>query len=265
VMAGEIVLSAAAEKGVEILPVDSEHSAIFQCLQGHNRRELDKIILTASGGPFRTTLKQDFLTITPKEALNHPTWSMGEKISIDSATLMNKCLEAVEAKYLFNLSHDQIEILVHPESIVHSMVAYIDGSMIAQLGTPDMKTAIAYAMSWPSRLPLKQALPDFSAMGHLTFEAPDFNRFPSLGFAQKACEKGGSLPAVMNAANEAAVPAFLDGRLAFPDIFNIIEAVMEAHHIRLNPTLSEILDADAWARQEASDRIEEKREKKNSL
>ena len=259
VMAGEIVLSAAAEKGVAVLPVDSEHSAIFQCLQGHNRSELDRIILTASGGPFRTKPKEEFLHITREQALNHPTWSMGEKISVDSATLMNKGLEAVEAKYLFDLSYDQIDILVHPESIVHSMVAYIDGSMIAQLGSPDMKTAIAYAMSWPRRLPLKQPLPDFSAMGRLTFEAPDLDRFPSIGFARKACQEGGSLPAVMNGANEAAVAAFLEGRILFLDIFNIIKTVMDAHGAQSNPTLSDILDADAWARREAHARIEEKR------
>ncbi|VEN74007.1 1-deoxy-D-xylulose 5-phosphate reductoisomerase [Candidatus Desulfarcum epimagneticum] len=251
VMAGEIVLKAARESRAAILPVDSEHSAIFQCLEGQRRKDLEKIILTASGGPFWNRPDVDFSRIRPEDALAHPTWSMGKKISVDSATLMNKALEAVEAMRLFHLSHDQIEILIHPQSIVHSMAAYIDGSVMAQMGVPDMKTAIAYALSYPKRLPLRQPLPDFALLKSLEFEKPDPKRFPSLDFAKEACEKGGSLPAVMNAANESAVAAFLEGRALFSDIFAIIETVMARHLPIPDPSLSDILEADAWARETA--------------
>jgi 1-deoxy-D-xylulose-5-phosphate reductoisomerase len=258
VMAGEIVLKAARKNQVAILPVDSEHSAIFQCLEGQRRNDLEKIILTASGGPFRNRPEADFSRIRPEDALAHPTWSMGKKISVDSATLMNKALEAVEAMRLFRLSHDQIDILIHPQSVVHSMVAYIDGSIIAQMGVPDMKTAIAYALSYPKRLPLRQPLPDFALLKSLEFEKPDPKRFPSLEFAKEACEKDGSLPAVMNAANESAVAAFLEGRALFSDIFTIIERVMERHLLIPDPTLSDILEADAWARETANHLIAHK-------
>ena len=201
VMAGELVMNAAAAKGVDILPVDSEHSAIFQCLSGNRKKDLDKILLTASGGPFRARPKQAFDDIQLEDALKHPTWQMGKKITIDSATLMNKGLEVIEAKFLFDVSYDQITVVIHPQSIVHSMVAYKDGSIIAQLGIPDMKGAIAYAISYPERLPLDQPLPDFAGMGALNFEKPDFEKFPCLSLAYRAVTVGGTLPAVLNAAN----------------------------------------------------------------
>jgi len=249
VMAGEIVMKRAAEKGIKILPVDSEHSAIFQCLAGQRKEDMDKILLTASGGPFLNRPKQEFADIKPEDALRHPTWQMGKKITIDSATLMNKGLEVIEAKWLFNVSQDRIEVVVHPQSIIHSMVAYKDGSLIAQLGIPDMKGAIAYALSWPERLPLKQPVPDFANMTGLTFQKPDTNKFPCLKLAFKACEQGGTLPAVLNAANEVAVYAFLNHRISFPDIPAMIEKVMERHTIIRNPSLSDILEADRLARE----------------
>ncbi|MDM8551590.1 1-deoxy-D-xylulose-5-phosphate reductoisomerase [Desulfobacterales bacterium HSG2] len=247
VMAGEIVMKRAADKGVRILPVDSEHSAIFQCLAGQRREDLDKILLTASGGPFLNKPGNQFADIKPEDALKHPTWQMGKKISIDSATLMNKGLEVIEAKWLFDVSQDQIEVVVHPQSIIHSMVAYKDGSVIAQLGIPDMKGAIAYAISWPERLPLNQPLPDFANTG-LTFQKPDMERFPCLALAFEACNIGGTLPAVLNAANESAVEAFLENRISFVQIPTVIRKRMEQHTVIQDPTLSDILEADRWAR-----------------
>jgi len=247
VMAGEIVMKQAADKGVRILPVDSEHSAIFQCLAGQRREDLDKILLTASGGPFLNKPGNEFADIKPEDALKHPTWQMGKKISIDSATLMNKGLEVIEAKWLFDVSQDQIEVVVHPQSIIHSMVAYKDGSVIAQLGIPDMKGAIAYAISWPERMPLNQPIPDFANTG-LTFQKPDMERFPCLALAFKACEIGGTLPAVLNAANESAVEAFLENRISFTHIPAVIRKRMEQHTVIQDPTLSDILEADRWAR-----------------
>jgi 1-deoxy-D-xylulose-5-phosphate reductoisomerase len=249
VMAGEIVMKRAADKGIKILPVDSEHSAIFQCLAGQRREDMDKILLTASGGPFLNRPKHEFADIKPEDALRHPTWQMGKKITIDSATLMNKGLEVIEAKWLFNVSQDQIEVVVHPQSIIHSMVSYKDGSVIAQLGIPDMKGAIAYAVSWPERLALKQPVPDFANMTGLTFRKPDMDKFPCLKLAFKACEQGGTLPAVLNAANEVAVYAFLNHRISFPDLPAIIGKVMERHTVVTNPSLSDILEADKWARE----------------
>ena len=213
VMAGEMVMKRAKDKGVNIFPVDSEHSAIFQSLLGHRKEDLDRIHLTASGGPFRNRSKAEFSNIQPEDALKHPTWQMGAKITIDSATLMNKGLEVIEAKHLFAVSQDQISVVIHPQSIVHSMVSYRDGSIIAQLGIPDMKGAIAYAISFPERLPLKQPIPDFGRIGSLTFADPDFDKFPCLGLAFDACETGGTLPAVLNAANEIAVAAFLEKKI----------------------------------------------------
>ncbi len=254
VMAGDIVMKRAEEKGVHIIPVDSEHSAIFQCLSGQRKKDLDKIILTASGGPFLNKPHEAFQTITPKDALNHPTWQMGEKISIDSATLMNKGLEIIEAKHLFGLSHEQIEVLVHPQSIVHSMVAYKDGSIIAQMGIPDMKEAIAYAMSYPERLPLNQPLPDFHNID-LTFKKPDFEKFSCLKLAYRACEIEGTLPAVLNAANEVAVDGFLKKRLTFTAIPDMIAHIMDMHSVIHHPALSDIIDADTWARTQAKQMI----------
>jgi 1-deoxy-D-xylulose-5-phosphate reductoisomerase len=251
VMAGEVVMGQVAAKGVRLLPVDSEHSAIFQSLVGHRRSDLDKVLLTASGGPFRTRSAASFAAITPADALKHPNWAMGNKITIDSATLMNKGLEVIEAMWLFGLTEGEIEVVVHPESIVHSMVAYGDGSVIAQMGIPDMKGAIAYALAYPERLPLAQPLPDFTALGTLNFEAPDLERFPCLGLAFEAAATGGTMPAVLNAANEIAVAAFLEERIGFTKIPRVIEAVMAAHAVRSHADIEEIMAADRWAREEA--------------
>jgi 1-deoxy-D-xylulose-5-phosphate reductoisomerase len=256
VMAGSIVTRKVAETGVQLLPVDSEHSAIFQCLQGQRRQDLDKIILTASGGPFLDTPAKDLAAIIPDQALKHPNWNMGAKITIDSATLMNKGLEVIEAKWLFDLAPEQIEVLVHPQSIIHSMAAYHDGSIVAQMGIPDMQQAISYALSYPRRLGLQQSLPDFAALGQLTFRQPDMTRFPCLKLAFDACRRGGTLPAVMNAANEVAVQAFLDRQLTFTDIPKVVEAAMKTHQIDCDPDVAAVLNADAWARKTAKDIVQ---------
>ena len=255
VMAGELVMARAASAGVRILPVDSEHSAIFQCLAGQRRQDLDRILLTASGGPFRELPRERFEAVRPQDALKHPTWQMGRKITIDSATLMNKGLEVIEARWLFDVPPEKIEVLVHPQSIVHSMVAFRDGSVLAQLGVPDMKGAIAYALSCPERWALGQPLPDFSGLGGLTFENPDLRRFACLGLAFDACRTGGTLPAVMNAANEVAVAAFLDGRIGFGAIAAIIADTMGAHPVVGHPALEDILQADRWARTVAQEAV----------
>lgn len=255
VMAGEIVMDRARERGAVILPVDSEHSAIFQCLQGQRMQDVSQLMLTASGGPFLDLPRRDFAAITPQQALKHPNWSMGPKITIDSATLMNKGLEVLEARWLFDVDHEHIQVVVHPQSIVHSMVAFTDGSIIAQLGIPDMQGAIAYALAYPERLPLKQPLPDFSAGSALTFQPPDFDRFPCLGLAFDACRQGGTAPAALNAANEAAVEAFLSERIGFSDIPAVIAGTMESHRASAAPDLETILDADRSARQKAAELI----------
>ena len=251
VMAGEVVVKQAKRNGITILPIDSEHSAIFQCMAGNRRQDLEKIHLTASGGPFLKKPGEEFEKIKTEDALNHPTWKMGRKVSIDSATLMNKGLEVIEAKCLFDVSHDMIEVVIHPQSIIHSMVSYRDGSVIAQLGIPDMKGAIAYAISYPERLPLKQPQPDFPNIGALTFERPDMEKFPCLALAFKACEIGGTLPAVLNAANEVAVQAFLEHKIAFVKIAEIISETMERHTVIKDSSLDDILEADQWAREHA--------------
>lgn len=251
VAAGKIVMKLAAEKGVDILPVDSEHSAIFQALQGNHRSALKRILLTASGGPFFNKSREELLSVTPEAALRHPNWSMGRKITIDSATLMNKGLEVIEAHWLFGVPVDRIAVHVHPESIVHSMVEYIDGSVIAQLGIPDMKIPIAYALSYPERLPVQAPALDLFSQQKLTFFPPDDDKFPCLGLAYEACRRGSTVPAVLNAANEVAVNAFLDGRITFPDIPRIIGTVMERHRAVDELTLQAILAADRWAREEA--------------
>jgi len=256
VMAGDLVMQRAAQKGVDILPIDSEHSAIFQCLQGEHQSDVDKILLTASGGPFFRRPREEFKDITLAQALKHPNWQMGKKITIDSATLMNKGLEVLEAKCLFGLSHRAIEVVIHPQSVIHSMVAFHDGSVMAQLGIPDMKVAIAYALSYPMRLPLKQSLPIFDAGLTLTFDQPDLAKFPCLALAFKACETGGTLPAVLNAANEIAVHAFLNESIAFVDIPMVIEQTMNRHAVVPDPELAGILDADQWARINTRDVIE---------
>jgi 1-deoxy-D-xylulose-5-phosphate reductoisomerase len=252
VMAGALVMDRVAACGVKLMPVDSEHSAIFQSLAGHRDNGVREMLLTASGGPFLTRPADTFNAISPEDALNHPNWSMGHKISIDSATLMNKGLEVIEARWLFDVTPDRIEVVVHPQSIVHSMVAYRDGSVVAQLGVPDMRGAIAYALSWPERLPLGLPVPDFSKLGSLTFEPPDLERFPALGLAFRAVRTGGTFPAVLNAANEAAVSAFLDGTLSFPGIARTVEAVMDRHEPLTDPDLEAILAADRWARKTAA-------------
>jgi len=257
VMAGDVVMQKSTEKGVQILPIDSEHSAIFQCLQGERKNDVDRIFLTASGGPFLNRPIHEFSSITREEALNHPNWEMGDKITIDSATLMNKGLEVLEAKCLFGLSRKMIEVVIHPQSVIHSMVAYHDGSVMAQLGIPDMKVAIAYALSYPQRLPLRQPLPVFDRNQALTFQQPDLDKFPCLGLAFNACEVGGTLPAVLNAANEVAVHAFLDQQIRFIQIPVVVASTMEKHTVIYRPVLEDILAADRWARQFAEEMIKE--------
>ncbi|MFC1826065.1 1-deoxy-D-xylulose-5-phosphate reductoisomerase [Thermodesulfobacteriota bacterium] len=251
VMAGEIVVKRAAAQGVRILPIDSEHSAIFQCITGNRREDLDRIILTASGGPFLDRPTDEFAGIKPAEALNHPTWQMGKKVTIDSATLMNKGLEVIEAKCLFGISQERIEVVIHPQSVIHSMVVFKDGAIMAQMGIPDMKGAIAYAMSYPQRLALKQPIPNFAELGALTFAPPDLEKFPCLALAYKACEAGETLPAVLNAANEVAVQAFLEHKIAFVKIAEIISETMERHTVVNDASLDDILVADQWARGQA--------------
>jgi 1-deoxy-D-xylulose-5-phosphate reductoisomerase len=257
VMAGALVMQAVAKNKIHLLPIDSEHSAIFQCLQGNHKEDLHRIFLTASGGPFRKKPFSEFATISPAEALKHPNWRMGNKITIDSATLMNKGLEVIEAKWLFDLNPEQIQVLIHPQSIIHSMVAFYDGSVLAQLGIPDMQEAIAYALSYPRRLPLHQPLPDFVRIQSLTFENPDLERFPCLDLAFKACRIGGTMPAVLNAANEVAVDAFLAEQITFLDLPRIIAETMAEHTVEHEPDLSGIMQVDAWARQSAKIKVDE--------
>ena len=226
VMAGRLMTTAARHHGVPLLPVDSEHSAVFQCLCGHNRRDVHRILLTASGGPFRELPKEQFATITVDDALRHPTWKMGAKITIDSATLMNKGLEVIEARWLFDVAPEQVQVVVHPQSIVHSMVEYIDGSVIAQLGVADMGVPILYALTYPERRPTPAARLDLASVGQLTFFEPDPARFPCLRLARQALDLGGAAPVVLNAANEIAVAAFLDRRLAFTEIPELIEQAL---------------------------------------
>jgi 1-deoxy-D-xylulose-5-phosphate reductoisomerase len=255
VMAGGVVTSRAAARGTRIIPVDSEHSAVFQCLQGQPADSLSRILLTASGGPFLARPREEFSSITRTEALRHPNWAMGPKISVDSATLMNKGLEVIEATWLFGVPQDMIQVVVHPQSVIHSMVAFRDGSVMAQLGIPDMKAAIAYALSFPERLALGQPLPDFSGGLKLTFEAPDLEKFPCLALAFEACRRGATLPAVLNAANEVAVAAFLEERLPFTGIAGIIGRTMGMHSPTQHPSLEDILAADHWARDTAAELV----------
>jgi 1-deoxy-D-xylulose-5-phosphate reductoisomerase len=257
VMAGELVMKKALNAGVNIFPIDSEHSAIFQCLEGHCKTDLNHILLTASGGPFLNWPKSKFERIKPEDALNHPTWQMGKKITIDSATLMNKGLEIIEAKWLFDVSFDQIQVVVHPQSIVHSMVAYCDGSIIAQLSKPDMIGAIAYALTYPERLKIDNSMLNLPSLGSLTFSTPDLDKFPCLSLAMEACRIGGTLPSVLNAANEKAVGFFLENKIRFIQIPKIIERVMDQHQAIHSPGLKEILESDQWARHIAEDVMDE--------
>jgi 1-deoxy-D-xylulose-5-phosphate reductoisomerase len=257
VAAGHLVVEKAREKGVRVLPVDSEHSAIFQCLNGQQRQAIRRIILTASGGPFRDFSMAQLETVTPADALKHPNWEMGRKITIDSASMMNKGLEVIEAKWLFDTDIDSIDVLIHPKSIVHSMVEFIDGSIIAQLGIPDMRVPIAYALSYPERVPLDDTRLDLLKATPLEFFQPDPNRFPCLRLACDAGRAGGTLPAVLNGANEAAVEAFLNHHIKFIQIPVVIAEVLSRHHSIGSPALEEILAADSWSRQEANKIIKE--------
>jgi len=268
VMAGEIVMREARDNRVHVLPVDSEHNAIFQCLQSERglgapkdrgaeaaptfqSPDVRRIILTASGGPFRQTPKKDFDSITPEEALKHPTWNMGPKITIDSATLFNKGLEMIEAHWLFGVEMERVEVVIHPQSIVHSMVEFADGSTLAQLSYSDMCFPIQYAVTWPDRVPNTLPPLDFSKVSRLEFFTPRYADFPALNLARRAGETGGTLPAVMNAANEIGVAAFLDRRVRFPEIWHVVEEVMNRHAAIAHPDLDAILEADRWARNEA--------------
>jgi len=251
VTAGQLVMEEARKQGINIFPVDSEHSAIYQCLLGNNEKQVEKIIITASGGPFRGKTLEQLKNITPAQALKHPNWNMGSKITIDSATLMNKGLEVIEAKWLFGRELDQIQVLVHPQSIIHSMVEYIDGSVIAQLGSPDMRIPIQLALTYPNRCKNNFSKIDFLKCSQLTFEEPDTKTFRCLQLAYDAIKSGGTMPAVMNAANEIAVSAFLANRTAFTSIPEIIESVMMAHKVNISPGLDDIIEVDSWARKQA--------------
>jgi 1-deoxy-D-xylulose-5-phosphate reductoisomerase len=256
VMAGELMTEAARASGAELLPVDSEHNALHQCLRGEKHSEVRRIILTASGGPFRTKTKTQMQESTVSEALRHPTWSMGAKITIDSATLMNKGLEVIEAHWLFGFSPDQIGIVVHPESVVHSMIELVDGSVLAQLGVTDMRHAIQYALTYPERYDCELPPLDLTALSALHFELPDLDRFPCIALAYRALRTGGTLPAAMNAANEEAVQAFIDERISLTDIPLVIEAVMDGHNTQPATELAAILEADRQARLAAASEIQ---------
>lgn len=243
VTAGHIIMPLAAKMGVKILPVDSEHSAIFQCLNGERQNRIDKILLTASGGPFRGRKREDLQQVQVEDALKHPNWSMGRKITIDSATLVNKGLEVIEAKWLFGVEPEQIQVVVQPKSLIHSMVQFEDGAVIAQLGTADMKLPIQYALTWPERAPLPGERLDFAAIGRIAFEAPDTETFLGLPLAYRAIKAGGSMPAVFSAANERAVALFLDRKISFLQIYEVIEAAMEDRRVIPNPSVEQILEA----------------------
>ncbi|MEN3943180.1 1-deoxy-D-xylulose-5-phosphate reductoisomerase [Prosthecobacter sp. SYSU 5D2] len=252
VMAGEAVMEAARRKGVHVLPVDSEHNAIFQCLEGHRSTDVRRLLVTASGGPFRQLPADHLPHVTVAQALKHPTWSMGRKITIDSATLFNKGLEMIEARWLFDVPMSQIEVVVHPQSIVHSMVEFVDNSVIAQLSHSDMCFPIQYAVTWPDRVSNNLRPLDFAQLASLHFEAPRTQDFPALDLARQAGEVGGTLPAVLNAANEVAVEAFLNERTPFPAIWQTVARVMEKHQVIQHPDLETLIEADAWARREAA-------------
>lgn len=251
VMAGGIITARAIEKGTKIIPVDSEHSAIFQCLNGQNGSVVKKIYLTGSGGPLRKINATKFESLSPEEVINHPKWKMGRKISVDSATLMNKGLEIIEARWLFNIAVDKIEVLIHPEAIIHSMVEFVDGSIMAQLSPTDMRLPILYALSYPERLASTLPPLDFLKLGKFTFLSPKLGKFPCLKLSYEVANRGGSYPVVLNAANEEAVWAFLDRKIKFNRVPKIIEKILSLHKGRAKPTLDEILEIDAWARDEA--------------
>lgn len=252
VLAGKLVMSRAKAKGVNLLAVDSEHSAVFQAMQAGRHEEINRIVLTASGGPFRDWTQDTIYNATLKEALNHPTWSMGKKITIDSATMMNKALEIIEAHYLFDLPGDKIEVLIHPESIVHSLVEFCDGSVMGQFSVPDMAIPIQLALTWPQRRPCIGRALNLAEIGQLNFYKPDFEKFPALRLAYEVADRGGTAGAVFNAANEQAVETFMAGNIKFGEIVEIIERVFQDHPWMENPSLDELLQADQWARNEVN-------------
>jgi 1-deoxy-D-xylulose-5-phosphate reductoisomerase len=249
VMAGALVMGEVQRSKVRLLPVDSEHNAIFQALEGHKREDLKRILLTASGGPFLNLPKEQLQSVTPAQALAHPNWEMGAKITVDSATMMNKGLEVIEAKWLFEVPVEKIDVHIHPQSIVHSMVEYVDGSVIAQMGVPDMRVPIGYALAYPERLKLDLPTLDLFSVQTLTFQEPDLDRFPCLDLAFNACKAGGTMPAVLNASNEVAVQAFLDQRIPFLGIARLVDKIMQEHEPTPATELQAILAADTWARQ----------------
>ncbi|MFH1600130.1 MAG: 1-deoxy-D-xylulose-5-phosphate reductoisomerase [Pseudomonadota bacterium] len=256
VLAGDLLMRAAREGGATVLPVDSEHNAIYQCLPADGGRQgVRRLLLTASGGPFRGRDRAALAAVTPDQACAHPNWSMGRKISVDSATLMNKGLEVIEARHLFGLPPERIEVVVHPQSVIHSLVDYIDGSVLAQLGNPDMRTALAHGLAWPERIESGVAPLDLAALARFDFEPPDLETFPSLGLAYRALEAGGGAPAVLNAANEVAVSAFLQGKLGFLGIPDLVQACLDAHPGGPAGSLEDLLETDAAARRLASDMI----------
>lgn len=248
VMAGQAVMETAAKNGAKVLPVDSEHNAIFQCLEGKESKDVSRLILTASGGPFRKSSSEEIQNVSPREALKHPTWKMGPKITIDSATLFNKGLEMIEAKWLFDIDMNRVEVVVHPQSIIHSMVEFIDSSILAQLSTTDMCFPIQYAITWPERVSNRLEPLDFTQISKLDFEAPRIKDFPALELARHAGNVGGTLPAVMNAANEVAVDGFLNEKISFPGIWDHVSKVMDSHEIVNNPSVDELIQSDKWAR-----------------
>lgn len=258
VVAGEIVMRMAKEYGISILPVDSEHCALFQCLQGENPRKAEKLILTASGGPFRGRKKEELADVSIADCLSHPTWSMGKKITVDSATLVNKGLEVIEARWLYDMPYDAIDVVVHPQSIIHSMVQYCDGAVMAQLGSTDMRLPIQYALTYPERVASKFERLDFAAMQNLSFEQPDKETFRGLQLAYDAGKTGGTMPCAMNAANEVAVAYFLEGKASFLDIYAVIETTMQAHTVIEHPELEDLYQTDAWARAFAADLLQKK-------
>lgn len=255
VIAGDLIMGVAAKSGARIIPIDSEQSAIFQCLEGKDRRELDKIYLTASGGPLYNVPRTGFDVLTVKDILRHPRWKMGKKITVDSATMMNKGFEVIEAQKLFGVGTETVEVVIHPQAIIHSMVGFRDGSVLAQLGVTDMRLPIQYALTYPNRQDSGLRRLDFAKLGHLDFAKPDYNKFSCLALAITAAKEGGTVPAVLNAADEVAVEAFLQGKIKFPGIARIVESVVRRHKRNSGKTLSEIIEADIWAREKAGDLV----------
>ncbi|MFZ0693351.1 MAG: 1-deoxy-D-xylulose-5-phosphate reductoisomerase [Alphaproteobacteria bacterium] len=258
VCAGDLVTTEVARSGARLIPVDSEHSAIFQVFDFDSIESIERIILTASGGPFRGFSIEQMTDVTPEQAVAHPNWDMGAKISVDSATMMNKGLEVIEAHYLFGLPSEQIEVLVHPQSVIHSCVAYVDGSVLAQMGAPDMRTPIAYALAWPERMGAPVARLDLAALGQLTFEAPDLQRFPALRLARQALQGGRAAPTILNAANEVAVAAFLGRRIRFLDIARVVETALSVVPNRQIATIADVLEIDTFARRVANETIDKR-------